>query len=207
MDNIERRNNNLAYRTDEKMFEEAKRTRRLLYKFNMTCWDDFTSLKEIIKELFAKVGSASITPPFFCDYGSNIEVGMNFYANSGCTILDVAKVKIGDNCLFGPHVSIFTAGHPIYPSTRNSGYEYGKEIIIGDNVWIGGGAIVCPGVTIGSNVVIGAGSVVTKDMPSWTVCAGNPCKVLRMITKEDERKLFKDEDIDEEAWNNIIEGK
>ena len=123
------------------------------------------------------------------------------------TILDVAKVKIGDNCLFGPHVSIFTAGHPIYPSTRNSGYEYGKEIIIGDNVWIGGGAIVCPGVTIGSNVVIGAGSVVTKDMPSWTVCAGNPCKVIRKITKEYERKLFKDEDIDEEAWNNIIEGK
>lgn len=207
MDNIERRNNNLAYIADEKVMEQLKRTRSLLYKFNMTPWDDISSLSDIIKQLFSKVGNVFITPPFYCDYGFNIEVGNNFYANTGCTILDVAKVKIGDNCLFGPHVSIYTAGHPIYPSTRNSGYECGREIIIGDNVWIGGNVIICPGVKIGSNVVIGAGSVVTKDIPSWTLCAGNPCRIIRSITKDDEKKLFKNEDIDKEAWDIICKNK
>lgn len=104
-----------------------------------------------------------------------------------------------------PNVAIYTAGHPIYPSTRNSGYEYGKAITIGDNVWIGGNTVICPGVTIGSNVVIGAGSVVTRDIPDWCIAVGNPCRVKRMITEEDKRKLFKDEEIDMEAWNDIVE--
>lgn len=149
--------------------------------------------------------NAFINPPFFCDYGSHIEVGKNFYANYNCTILDVAKVKIGDNCLLAPNVAIYTAGHPIHPLTRNSGYEYGKEITIGDNVWIGGSAVICPGVKIGNNVVIGAGSVVTKDIPDWCIAAGNPCKVIRAITENDRRTLFKSEEIDEEAWHNIVE--
>lgn len=102
-------------------------------------------------------------------------------------------------------MAIYTAGHPIYPDTRNSTYEYGKEVVIGDNVWIGGNTVVCPGVRIGDNVVIGAGSVVTKDIPDWSVAAGNPCKVIRKITEEDKRKLFRDEEIDDEAWEAIQE--
>ncbi len=121
--------------------------------------------------------------------------------NYNCTILDVAKVKIGDNCLLAPNVAIYTAGHPVHPDTRASMYEYGKEVTIGDNVWIGGNAVIC--VHIGNNVVIGAGSVVTKDIPDWAIAAGNPCKVIRLITEADRKKLFRDEDIDEEAWADI----
>ena len=106
-----------------------------------------------------------VVPPFYCDYGSHIEVGENFFANYNCTILDVAPVKIGDNVLFGPNVSLYTAGHPLHPVSRNSAYEYGISITIGDNVWLGGNVVVTPGVHIGNNVVIGAGSVVTKDIP------------------------------------------
>ena len=102
-----------------------------------------------------------------------------------------------------PNVSIYTAGHPVYPTTRNSNFEYGKEVSIGDNVWLGGNTVVCPGVHIGDNVVIGAGSVVTKDIPEWSIAAGNPCRVIRKITKEDQRKLFHNEEIDEEAWEMI----
>ena len=109
-----------------------------------------------------------------------------------------------NNCLCAPNVAIYTAGHPIHPVSRTVGYEYGKEVIIGDNVWLGGNTVVCPGVHIGSNVVIGAGSVVTKDIPDWCVAAGNPCKVIRKITDDDKKKLFRDEEIDEDAWNDIV---
>ena len=118
-------------------------------------------------------------------------------------MLDVATITIGENCLFGPNVSLYTAGHPVHPVTRASGYEYGKPIKIGDNCWIGGSTVVLPGVSIGNNVVIGAGSVVTKDIPDNVIAVGNPCRVLRTITEEDRRKLFKNEEIDEEAWNDI----
>ena len=147
--------------------------------------------------------NAWVNLPFYCDYGFNIEAGKNFYANYNCTIIDVAKVKIGDNCFMAPNVAIYMAGHPIYPDTRNSMFEYGKEVTIGDNVWIGGNTVVCPGVHIGDNVVIGAGSVVTKDIPAWSVAAGNPCRVIRKITEKDKRNLFHNEEIDEEAWNMI----
>ena len=103
-----------------------------------------------------------------------------------------------------PNVAIYTAGHPVYPSVRNSSYEYGKAITIGDNVWIGGNTVICPGVHIGSNVVIGAGSVVTRNITDWCIAVGNPCRVLRKITDEDKRKLFKDEEIDDEAWQDIV---
>ena len=205
MDNIERRDKNLAYIADDAVFEEMKNCRRLLKKLNNSDWADFEGIANIVKELLGKSKNAFISPPFFCDYGSHIKTGKNFFANYNCTILDVAKVKFGDNCLLGPNVAIYTAGHPVYPSTRNSAYEYGKEITIGDNVWIGGSSVVCPGVRIGSNVVIGAGSVVTKDIPDWCIAAGNPCKVIRSITEADKRRLFKNEEIDEEAWNNIVQ--
>lgn len=205
MNNIERRDKELAYISDDSVMEEQKKCRKILQKLNFMDRSDFDGIIEVVKELLGDVEGAFINPPFYCDYGSHIEVGKNFFANYNCTIIDVAKVKIGNNCQLAPNVAIYTAGHPIYPSTRNSAYEYGKAISIGDNVWIGGNTVICPGVTIGSNVVIGAGSVVRRDVPDWCIAVGNPCRVKRMITEEDKRKLFKDEEIDMEAWNNIVE--
>lgn len=137
-----------------------------------------------------------IETPFRCDYGSNITVGNNFYANFNCTILDVGKVVIGENVMFAPNVSLYTAGHPIHPDSRNSGYEYGIAITIGNNVWIGGNVIVNPGVTIGNNVVIGAGSVVTKDIPDNVIAVGSPCRIVREITEEDRKYYYKDREFD-----------
>ena len=203
MNNIERRDNGMAYIADENVAEEIIRCRRLLQQLNTTDLADFKSVACIVRELLGKSENAFINPPFFCDYGKHIEVGKNFFANYNCTIIDVAKVRIGDNCLLGPSVSIYTAGHPIHPITRSSGYEYGKEVVIGNNVWIGGSTVICPGVHIGDGSVIGAGSVVTKDIPSNCVAAGNPCRVIRPITEEDRRKLYKNEEIDDEAWAYI----
>lgn len=203
MDNIERRNKEMAYIADDAVYEEIIECRRLLQKLNFMDRTDIAGINAVASQLLGE-SDAHITPPFHCDFGKNITTGKNFYVNANCTILDVAKVTIGDNCLIGPNVSIYTAGHPIHPISRNSGYEYGKSVTIGDNVWIGGSSVICPGVHVGSNVVIGAGSVVTKDIPDWCIAAGNPCKVIRKITDEDMRKLYKDEQIDDEAWNNIL---
>lgn len=203
MDMKQRRDAQLAYIADEEVAKEQDECKRTLQKLNSVDRGDSAAIAAIVKELFGKSENASVNPPFFCDYGFNIEVGKNFFANYNCAIVDVAKVTIGDNCLLAPSVSIYTAGHPIYPTTRNSGFEYGKEVSIGDNVWIGGNTVVCPGVHIGSNVVIGAGSVVTKDIPDWTIAAGNPCRVIRKITEEDKKKLFHKEEVDEEAWEMI----
>lgn len=202
MDNIKRKDSNMAYITDDKILAIQAKCRKILQKLNFMDRSDFAKISEVVYEL---IGSkdAFINPPFYCDYGSNIKVGKNFFANYNCTIIDVSKVTIGDNCFLGPSVSIYTAGHPIHPLTRNSLYEYGKPISIGNNCWIGGGSIILPGVKIGNNVVIGAGSVVTKDIPDWCVAAGNPCKVIRKITDDDKKKLFKDDLIDEKAWEEI----
>ena len=203
IDNKTRRDSGLAYVTDKALLEEQAQCRKILQKLNFMDRSDFEGIMEVAKELLGKSENPFINPPFYCDYGKHIEVGKNFYANYNCTLLDVAKIKIGDNCLLAPNVAIYTAGHPIYPDTRNTLYEYGKEVVIGDNVWIGGSSVICPGVHIGSNVVIGAGSVVTKDIPDWTIAAGNPCRVIRQITEADRRKLYKNEDIDDEAWAEI----
>lgn len=203
MNNIERRDAGLPYISDESVFEEQKRARRLTQELNTVDRADFEKISEIVKQLLGKSEDAFINPPFYCDYGKHIEVGKNFFANYNCTILDVAKVKIGDNCQFAPNVSIYTAGHPVHPDTRNTMYEYGIEVNIGDNVWIGGNTVVCPGVNIGSNVVIGAGSVVTKDIPEWSIAAGNPCKVIRKITEEDRKLYYKDKEFDDEAWEHV----
>lgn len=207
MNNIERRDKEMVYISDREVFEEQKRTRKLVQKLNTEDSADFDAIKNIVKELFGKSEDAFVNPPFFCDYGSHIEVGKNFFANYNCCILDVAKVKIGDNCMMAPNVAIYTAGHPVHPETRNSGYEYGISVTIGDNVWIGGNSVICPGVHVGNNVVIGAGSVVTKDIPDNVIAAGNPCRVIRKITEEDRRIYFKDRLIDDEAWEQIREKK
>ena len=206
MTNKERRDAQMAYISDESVFEEQKICRKKLQKLNFMDRSDFDGIGKAIQDLFGKSEGAFVNPPFFCDYGTNIWVGENFFANYKITKIYVAKLRIGDNCQFAPNVSIYTAGHPIHPVSRNSLYEYGKEVIIGDNVWIGGNTVICPGVHVGSNTVIGAGSVVTRDIPDWCVAAGNPCRVIRKITDDDMRKLFRDEEIDEEAWAEIVKG-
>ena len=138
MDNIERRDREMAYISDDAVMEEQKVCRRILQKLNTVDRADFDEIGKIVKELLGKSEGAFINPPFYCDYGSHIEVGKNFFANYNCTIIDVAKVKIGDNCQMAPNVAIYTAGHPIHPVVRNSMYEYGIGVTIGDNVWIGG---------------------------------------------------------------------
>ena len=203
MDHIKRRDAGLAYVSDGSVLEQQKRARRLTQALNTADRADFDKIAGIVKELFGKSDGAWVNPPFYCDYGFNIEVGKNFFANYNCTILDVAKVRIGDNCQMAPNVAIYTAGHPIHPATRNTLYEYGIEINIGDNVWIGGNTVICPGVRIGHNVVIGAGSVVTKDIPDWCIAGGNPCKVIRKITEADRKFYYKDREFDSEAWADV----
>lgn len=205
MNHIERRDAQLPYISDESVFEEQKRARRLTQELNTTDRADFEKIAGIVKELLGKSDGAMINPPFYCDYGSHIEIGKNFFANYNCTILDVAKVIIGNNCMLAPNVAIYTAGHPVHPDTRNTLYEYGIEVTIGDNVWIGGNSVICPGVHIGSNCVIGAGSVVTKDIPDWSIAAGNPCKVIRKITEEDRKLYFRNREFDDEAWAHVQE--
>ena len=137
----------------------------------------------VVGELFAAVGAGvEITPPLRCDYGGNISVGERFYANFGCVILDCAAVTIGDRVLFGPGVQVYAATHPPDPAERAAGWESAKPVTVGDDVWVGGGAILLPGVTVGAGSVIGAGAVVTRDVPPGVVAAGNPCRVLRPVS-------------------------
>jgi maltose O-acetyltransferase len=135
----------------------------------------------LIEQLLGAPSNVYITPPFFCDYGYNIRMGENVYFNFNCVILDVAQVSIGNNVLIGPSVQIYTALHPLDAERRRSGLESAKPVVIGDDVWIGGGVIVCPGVTIGARAVVGAGSVVTRAIPPDVLAAGNPCRVIRAL--------------------------
>ncbi len=140
---------------------------------------------QLLKETFARTGKKIYMEPVInFDYGYNIFVGENFYANFNCTFLDVSTIEIGDNCMFAPNVQLYTATHPLHPVKRNSGLEYAKPIKIGNNVWLGGGVIVTPGVTLGDNVVVGAGSVVTKSFPDNVVIAGNPARIIKTVEEE-----------------------
>jgi acetyltransferase-like isoleucine patch superfamily enzyme len=180
--------------------EARMECKKKIYKYNNLMPDDIDGIDKTIKSIIGKTGKdIHIEQPFRCDYGTNIEVGENFYANYNLTILDVGKVTIGDNVLIAPNVSIYTAGHPVDAKCRNSGAEYGIDISIGDNCWIGGNVVIVPGANIGNNVVIGAGSVVTKDIPDNVIAVGNPCKVLRKITDEDALYYFKDRKFDDES--------
>ena len=203
MTHRERRDRQMPYIADESVFEEMIRARHLLSRLNTMDRCDFEGLRQVIRELLQTEEDPIINPPFYCDYGNHIQVGKNFFANYNCTILDVGKVTFGDNCFLAPNVAIYTAGHPIHPDARNSMYEYGIDVTIGHNVWIGGNAVICPGVTIGDNCVIGAGSVVTKDVPAWSIAAGNPARVIRKITGEDKQYYFKDRKFDPESWADI----
>lgn len=173
--------------------EERMKNKKKIYSYNNLSPDKTEEMKSTIKSILGKSGeNVFIEQPFRCDYGKNIEVGENFFANYNCIMLDVGKIKIGKNVMFAPNVAVYTAGHPIHPDSRNSGYEYGIGVTIGDNVWIGGNVVINPGVNIGNNVVIGSGSVVTKDIPDNMIAVGNPCKVIREITESDRKYYYKD---------------
>lgn len=167
---------------DPELAAENRRAYQLLREYNQLSIDDGDRREQILRSLFGQVGeNPSIVAPFHCDYGSNIFIGNNFYANYGCVILDCNTVHIGDDVLFAPYVQVYTAYHPTDPTVRLAGRELAAPIRIGHNVWIGGGVIICPGVTIGDNTTIGAGSVVTKDIPANTIAVGNPCRVVRSV--------------------------
>lgn len=162
--------------------ELLKITRNKIWEYNSICPDNSERLKEILKDLLGSCGeNVNILPPFRCDFGFNLHVGEKFMANFNFTVLDEAQVIIGDNVFVGPNTGIYTACHPIDPMERNKGVEWAKPVKIGNNVWIGGGTTILPGVTIGDNTTIGGGSVVTKNIPSGCVAVGNPCRVIKRL--------------------------
>ncbi|NJO80052.1 MAG: sugar O-acetyltransferase [Cyanobacteria bacterium RM1_2_2] len=168
--------------SDSELAAEAMRARELLQQFNQTAAADREGRRAILRQLLGQVGEQpSIVPPFHCDYGIHISIGDRFYMNYGGVILDCNQVEIGDDVLCAPYVQIYAATHPTDPAVRLTGRELALPVKIGNNVWLGGGVIVCPGVTIGDNTTIGAGSVVTKDIPANVVAAGNPCRVIRSV--------------------------
>ena len=176
---------------DNELIEERRAAKELCHDFNQLRPSDTEGQQKIMRQLLGRAGEGfCIVAPFWCDYGYNIEVGKNFFANHNTVILDGAKVRFGDNVFIAPNCGFYTAGHPIDTERRNKGLEYAHPITVGDNVWIGAGVQVLPGVTIGSNVVIGAGAVVVKDIPDNVVAVGNPCRVLRAITEADKQKSW-----------------
>jgi maltose O-acetyltransferase len=166
---------------DAELTRERHRVRDLCHALNSSAPAERERRATLLNEIFGATADAWIEPPFFCDYGWNITLGRKVFFNFNCVVLDVMPVRIGDHTLFGPAVQIYTAMHPLDADERRRGLEYAKPVVIGRDVWVGGGAIICPGVTIGDGAVIGAGSVVTRDIPGGVVAAGNPCRVLRKI--------------------------
>lgn len=173
---------------DRELVEVRNRCYELTYEYNHTK-PPFSGGGDIIRRLFGRTGkNFTIMPPFQCDYGSNIEIGENFFANFNCIMVDCARVTFGDNVFVAPNCGFYTAGHPLDVEQRNRGLEYAYPITVGDNVWFGSSVTVLPGVTIGSNTVIGAGSLVNRDIPPGVVAAGNPCRVVRCITEADKNR-------------------
>lgn len=168
---------------DPELQKGLQTTRDALHEFNSLHPSETQRMKEILKVVLGHTGDDDflINQPFRCDYGEHISIGKRFFANFNFTVLDEARVTIGDDCFIGPNVSIYTACHSTDPVERNSRQEWAKPVTIGNNVWIGGSVTILPGVTIGDNVTIGAGSVVVKDIPSNTVAVGNPCKVIKPV--------------------------
>ncbi len=172
---------------DPQLVQARERARDLCQILNTSREGDTEIRRRVLQDLLGSGGdSAWMQPPFYCDYGSNIYLGKRVYFNFNCVVLDVCPVRIGDYCFFGPAVQIYAATHPLDAKLRRT-QEYGKPVSIGSDVWVGGAAIICPGVTIGARTVIGAGSVVTKDVPSDVVAAGNPCRVIREIEAQPEQ--------------------
>ena len=173
--------------TDPELSEERLRARRMLKELNDSPEDEQEKRKRVISELIPNSGvNLWLQPPFYCDYGTNLCIGDNVFFNFNCVVLDVMRVEVGSRTLIGPNVQIYTATHPMNHLERAAGLEYARPVTIGQDVWIGGSAVICPGVTIGDRSVIGAGSVVTKDIPPDVFAAGNPCRVIRELTSPDQ---------------------
>ncbi|WMQ64035.1 sugar O-acetyltransferase [Imtechella halotolerans] len=167
---------------DEELMKDRVKARLLLKQLNDSREDEVVKRDGILNELLPQAGdNLWIQPPFYCDYGTNIITGEGVFFNFNCVVLDVMEVNIGSKTMFGPNVQIYTATHPLDYKIRNTGLEYAKPITIGENVWVGGSVVICPGITIGDNSIIGAGSVVTKSIPANVIAAGNPCKVIRNL--------------------------
>lgn len=169
-----------------------------LYDFNMTRPTEFEKRQKLMKEMFAEIGDGCyIEPPFHANFGgAHCHWGHHIYANFNLTMVDDTHIYVGDYTMFGPNVTIATAGHPILPELREKAYQYNAPVHIGKNCWLGAGVIVLPGITIGDNVVIGAGSIVTKDLPPNVVAVGNPCRIVRKINEHDKEYYFKNRKID-----------
>ena len=188
----------LYYPSDETIMAEQTKCLEKLYDFNATRPLEGEKRSALLKEMFAEIGeNCYIEPPLHANWGGHhVHFGNGVYANFNLTLVDDTHIYVGDRTMFGPNVTVATAGHPILPELRAQGYQYNAPVRIGKNCWIGAGAIIVPGVTIGDNVVIGAGSVVTKDIPDNVVAVGNPCKVLRPVGEQDRLYFFKDHKID-----------
>lgn len=183
---------------DEEIIAEQMECLERLYDFNATRPKEQEKRQELLKEMFAEIGTdCYIEPPFHANFGGrHVHFGKNVYANFNLTLVDDSHIYIGDYTMIGPNVTIATAGHPLLPELREKGYQYNKQIHIGRNCWLGAGVVVVPGITIGDNVVVGAGSIVTRDLPSNVVAVGNPCKILRKIDEAEIRRLKETEKID-----------
>lgn len=182
---------------DRKLVEEQGKCLERLYEFNQTSPSEAAKRQKILKEMFAEIGKdCYIEPPFHANFGGkHVHFGKRIYANFNLTLVDDTHIYVGDYTMFGPNVTIATAGHPILPELREKGYQYNIPVHIGKNCWFGAGVIVVPGITIGDNVVIGAGSVVTKDIPSNVIAVGNPCRVLREVNEHDREYYFRERKI------------
>ncbi|MDO5479397.1 MAG: sugar O-acetyltransferase [Clostridia bacterium] len=182
---------------DKEILAKQRKCLEKLYDFNATRPSEMEKRSKMLECMFAEIGKdCYIEPPFHANWGgAHVHFGNNIYANFNLTLVDDTHIYVGDNTMFGPNVTIATAGHPIYPPLREKVYQYNASVKIGKNCWIGAGVIVVPGVTIGDNTVIGAGSVVTKDIPGNVVAVGNPCRVLREINEHDKEYYFKDRKI------------
>lgn len=203
MNQKERMLGGYPYQADDKLLSRERiRVRKLIKKYNASSPSEIRKRTNLLHKILGKQGEKCVIhPPFYCDYGYNIEVGENFFANYNCILLDINKITIGKNVMLAPSVIVTTAGHPIHSEARNSGWEYGKPIKIGNNVWIGTNVVINPGVSIGNNVVIGSGSIVIQDIPDNVVCVGNPAKIIKRITEDDKQFYYKKEKFDVNWWD------
>ncbi|WP_252192353.1 sugar O-acetyltransferase [Secundilactobacillus kimchicus] len=212
MDNqieYERMMNGELYHQTPELLEMRMKARDLLYDYNQLHYRDLDSRKKILKALLGQVGeNYFIELPFHLDYGFNVKLGNNFFANANLMLLDTAPIEFGDDVLVAPNVSIYTAGHALDPELRlRTGAEYAFPVKIGNNVWIGGSVTICPGVTIGDNNVIGAGSVVTKSIPADSLAYGNPAKVVRQFNDHDKEYYFKQRKVTQEYLDKVKNGE
>ncbi len=185
---------------DEDLMKRQAECMELLYDYNATRPGEAEKRGDLLKRMFAEVGeNVYIEPPLHANWGGrHVHLGNNVYANFGLTLVDDTHIYVGDNTMFGPNVTVATAGHPILPQLREKAYQFNMPVRIGRNCWIGAGVVIVPGVSIGDNSVIGAGAVVTKDIPANSVAFGNPCRVAREIGERDKRYYYRDREINEE---------